>query len=56
MSQSKKTPEERSAAMKLRLAGIFAGVVLAIVCHYVPAQYQTACHAVSKIAAVSCGG
>lgn len=53
MSKNEKPAPSKA---KLRVIGIVAGAVLALVCHYVPEQYQTACHAVSQIASVTCGG
>jgi hypothetical protein len=38
-----------------RLAAV-AGVVLALCCKVLPPRYQAPCEAITKIAAISCGG
>jgi hypothetical protein len=43
-------------AKRARIRGIILGVLLAVVCHMVPPEYQAACKAVSEIATIgSCG-
>ena len=39
----------------IRIGAGVAGIVLGIVCHHVPPQYQAACNAVTQIASLSCG-
>jgi hypothetical protein len=41
---------------RARIRGIILGVALAIACHLVPAEYQTACETISQLAALGgCG-
>jgi uncharacterized membrane protein YgaE (UPF0421/DUF939 family) len=49
-------PKNKRSTKRVRALGVALGIVLAIACHVVPPEYQTACEVVSRITATSCGG
>lgn len=50
------TPTERKKRRRRRVAAVVGGVLLAIVCHFLPLEYQEPCSAIAGIVNITCGG
>lgn len=52
----KPTPTERKKRRRRRVAAVLVGVLLAVVCHFLPLEYQEPCSAIAGIVNITCGG